>query len=410
MGSGHDHDHHAHAAQGPQTNRLPGIRHLVAVGSGKGGVGKSTVAVNLALSLQKMGYRVGVLDADVLGPSVHTMLGVREAKLMQLEDKIIPAEGHGLKTVSMGLLTGDDKPAILRGPMLLKYLTMFLRDTAWGELDYLILDLPPGTGDVQLTLAQSAPLTGAVVVTTPQDVSLNIARRGLRMFETVKVPILGIVENMSGFVCPHCNQETPIFRSGGGEKLSRDLEVPFLGSIPLDPEIVSGGDIGRPVVIGRPESVAAIAYEQIARQLVANLAGTPHAVLDSFVWKWEAGAGSPPWQAAAVDEHGRPTTPVGLKKVDPKRLAILWQDGKQHVYDTRDLRLACECAACKDEVTSKPILDPKKVPLDVAPRVIASVGNYAITFQWSDGHTTGIYTWDLLRRMGDKRVHVSHEV
>ena len=212
--------------------KLPGIKHVVAVGSGKGGVGKSTVSVNLALALQRIGGKIGLVDADILGPSIPVMLGLPTGTLPTTtpEGKIVAADRHGLKVISMGMLVGDDNPAILRGPMVSKYLRMFIDSVQWGELDYLILDLPPGTGDTQLTLAQSFPLSGAVIVTTPQEVSLKIARRGLRMFETVHVPILGIIENMSAFICPHCSKSTDVFGHGGGERMSRQLGVPFLGN------------------------------------------------------------------------------------------------------------------------------------------------------------------------------------
>ena len=220
-GPHHDDDHAPNTSSqqssaGPE--KLPGIRHVIAVGSGKGGVGKSTVSVNLAFALQQLGGRIGLVDADVLGPSIPVMLGLSTGQppALAADMKIIPADRHGLKTISMGMLAGDDSPAILRGPMVSKYLKMFIDSVQWGSLDYLIIDLPPGTGDTQLTLAQSVPLSGAIIVTTPQDVSLKIARRGLRMFEAVHVSILGIIENMSTFTCPHCGQGTDVFRRGGG--------------------------------------------------------------------------------------------------------------------------------------------------------------------------------------------------
>ncbi|NDP49491.1 MAG: Mrp/NBP35 family ATP-binding protein, partial [Sulfuriferula multivorans] len=235
----HDQRPAAHASSQPSqqavsTDKLPGIRHIIAVGSGKGGVGKSTVSVNLALALHQLGARVGLVDADILGPSIPGMLGIAtdQPPAMTAEGRMIPAERHGLKVVSMGMLTGDDNPAVLRGPMVGKYLKMFVGGVQWGALDYLILDLPPGTGDTQLTLAQSMPLSGVVIVTTPQVVSLKIARRGLRMFEKVQVKILGLVENMRTFTCPHCGENTDIFRHGGGEAMSEELGVPFLGALP----------------------------------------------------------------------------------------------------------------------------------------------------------------------------------
>ena len=280
-GPHHDHDHAPNASSqqpsaGPE--KLPGIRHVIAVGSGKGGVGKSTVSVNLAFALQQLGGRIGLVDADVLGPSIPVMLGLPTGQPPALagDQKIIPADRHGLKAISMGMLTGDDEPAILRGPMVSKYLEMFIGSVQWGHLDYLIIDLPPGTGDTQLTLAQSFPLSGAVIVTTPQDVSLKIARRGLRMFETVHVSILGIIENMSTFTCPHCGKGTDVFRRGGGERLSRQLGVPFLGAIPLDADIVTGGDEGRPIVLEKPTSFAAQAYLAIATATRWPTPGTPN--------------------------------------------------------------------------------------------------------------------------------------
>ncbi|MGH7215045.1 MAG: Mrp/NBP35 family ATP-binding protein, partial [Tepidisphaeraceae bacterium] len=291
-GPHHDHDHAPNASSqqpsaGPE--KLPGIRHVIAVGSGKGGVGKSTVSVNLAFALQQLGGRIGLVDADVLGPSIPVMLGLSTGHppAVAADQKIIPANRYGLKTISMGMLTGDDNPAIMRGPMVSKYLKMFIDSVQWGPLDYLIIDLPPGTGDTQLTLAQSVPLSGAVIVTTPQDVSLKIARRGLRMFETVHVSILGIIENMSTFTCPHCGKGTDVFRRGGGERLSRQLGVPFLGAIPLDADIVTGGDEGRPIVVEKPTSLAAQAYLAIATELAGRLQGLPTTVLKPFGWTWD---------------------------------------------------------------------------------------------------------------------------
>ncbi len=242
------------SAPEPSGNKLPGIRNIVAVASGKGGVGKSTVAVNLAIALSQSGSRVGLVDADILGPSIPVMLGldVNELPLATADGRMVPPERYGVKAASMGLLRNDDNPAILRGPMVSKYLQMLVAQVDWGQLDYLILDLPPGTGDTQLTLAQSLQLSGVVIVTTPQDVSLKIARRGLRMFETVNVPILGIVENMSTFTCPHCSTDTDVFGRGGGEHMSAELDVAFLGAIPLDADIVTGGDGGHPLSLNDP--------------------------------------------------------------------------------------------------------------------------------------------------------------
>jgi len=381
--------------------KLPGILHIIAVGSGKGGVGKSTVSVNLALALQQLGARVGLVDADILGPSIPGMLGIPtgEPPEMTPDNKMIPAERHGLKVMSMGMLTGDDKPAVLRGPMVGKYLKLFVEGVQWGQLDYLILDLPPGTGDTQLTLAQSMPLSGVVIVTTPQAVSLKIARRGLRMFEKVQVKILGIVENMRTFTCPHCGESTDIFRHGGGERMSQELGVPFLGALPLDANVVTCGDEGRPIVVDQPTSVSAKVYAAIVTALVEQL----HAavtVLKSFVWKWDSNEGAPAWMEGAASPAGSQNTPIGFLHRDPRTLSILWEDGHRDDLDVRDLRLACQCALCVEEMSGRKLLDPKTIRSDVSPRQIVSIGNYAIQFDWSDGHNSGIYSFNYLRALG----------
>ena len=386
---------------GPE--KLPGIRHIIAVGSGKGGVGKSTVSVNLAFALQQMGYRIGLLDADVLGPSIPGMLGlsVDQPPAFDADEMITPAERYGLKIISMGMLSGDDKPAILRGPMVSKFLKMFVGSVHWGQLDYLILDLPPGTGDTQLTLAQSVPLSGAIIVTTPQDVSLKIARRGLRMFQTVHTPILGIVENMSTFTCPHCGEGTDIFHGGGGERMSRELGVPFLGTIPLDPDIVTCGDQGTPLMLDKPNSFAAQVYLAIATELDGRLQGLSTPALKPFAWTWETNAGAPAWMESAVRPSGSRTTAIGLRQRDARTLSVLWEDGRRNDFDVRDLRLNCRCALCKDEMSGRPLLDPKSIRADITPRTIASVGNYAISIAWNDGHSTGIDTFKHLRALGE---------
>ena len=403
-------DHHqtAGVSHQPSTgpDKLPGIRHIIAVGSGKGGVGKSTVSVNLAFALQQIGGRIGIVDADVLGPSIPGMLGLPTGQppAMTPDGKIVPVERHNLKVMSMGMLTGDDSPAILRGPMVSKYLKTFIGGVQWGTLDYLILDLPPGTGDTQLTLAQQYPLSGAVIVTTPQDVSLKIARRGLRMFEKVHVPILGIIENMSTFTCPHCGKGTDVFRRGGGERMSRELGIPFLGSIPLDAEIVESGDEGRPIVLSKPDSVAARAHLAIATELAGQLQGHPTAALKPFAWNWDTNEGEPAWVFRAMNPSGARTTAIGFRRRDARTLSTLWQDGHENDFDVRDLRLACRCAMCVEEMSGRPLLDPKTVRQDVAPRTITSVGNYAIQFNWNDGHSTGIYSFEHLRALGEQGV------
>jgi len=251
----------------------PNLGKIIAVSSGKGGVGKSTVAVNLAVALAKQGARVGLMDADVYGPNVPRMMGVNEPPMV-VNERIVPLEAHGVKVISLGFLIERDQPAIWRGPIVMKIVTQFLRDVAWGTLDYLFVDMPPGTGDAQLSLVQATKITGAVIVTTPQEVSVGDALRGVKMFQNpqINVPVLGIVENMSWFECPHCGKPTPIFGSGGGERLATEVGLPLLGQIPLYPRVLEGGDQGAPIVVTDAESSAARALANVARR-VAEEAG-----------------------------------------------------------------------------------------------------------------------------------------
>lgn len=265
----------ARAVQKP-LKPMAGIRNIVAVGSAKGGVGKSTVAVNLALAWALQGARVGLLDADVYGPSVPLLLGVSGVRPETRDNKrILPVVAHGLKMMSIGLLIDPDQPAIWRGPMVTQALTQLLTETEWGELDYLVLDLPPGTGDLQLTLAQKVPVAGAVVVTTPQQLATADARKGLKMFEKVSVPVLGVVENMSTHVCTHCGHEDALFGSGGGEALARECGTQLLARLPLEAAIGLESDQGRPTVVSAPGSARAQGLEQMARKVAGALARRP---------------------------------------------------------------------------------------------------------------------------------------
>jgi ATP-binding protein involved in chromosome partitioning len=250
---------------------IQGVRNTIAVASGKGGVGKSTVAANLAVALAKAGAKVGLLDADVYGPSIPLMMGQR-AKPLVREGKIVPLEAYGVKVMSIGFLLDPEKALIWRGPLVAQLITQFLNDVLWEDLDYLVIDLPPGTGDVQLTLTQKIPLSGAVIVTTPQEVALADAVKGLRMFQEVKTPVIGIIENMSGFVCPCCNTVTPIFGEGGGARTAAEHGVPFLGEVPIEPLVREGGDTGQPVVAAHPESATARAFEQLAEAVAVQIA------------------------------------------------------------------------------------------------------------------------------------------
>lgn len=350
---------------------LSGVKYIVAVGSGKGGVGKSTVAVNLAVALREQGATVGLMDTDIYGPSQPGLLGAAGAKPDAPEGVLLPIESHGVKFVSMGSLVGGDGPVIWRAPMAMKIIHQFLAGVAWGKLDYVIIDLPPGTGDVQLTLAQQASLSGAVIVTTPQDVALGIAKKGLKMFEQVKVPILGVIENMSGFTCEHCGKETAVFKEGGGEKMAGAMKVPFLGSIPLDPKIMMSGDDGVPVVTADKDSAPAKAFLSVAKALRESLEKATSSTFEPEQGKINAAG----------------------------ELLMKWKDGHESLHRPYTLRVNCQCAVCLDEDTRRPLLDPKKVALDIRIESFDPVGRYAITAHFSDGHRTGIYPYERLREL-----------
>jgi ATP-binding protein involved in chromosome partitioning len=251
---------------------MQNIKNIIAVASGKGGVGKSTTAVNLALALKEEGAEVGILDADIYGPSIPRMLGITDKPESADGKTLEPMQGHGLQAMSIGFMIDDETPMIWRGPMVTQALEQLLSDTNWKDLDYLVIDLPPGTGDVQLTLAQKVPVSGAVIVTTPQDIALLDARKGLKMFEKVEVPVLGIVENMSVHICSECGHAEPIFGQGGGERMSEDYDVDFLGALPLDISIRTSGDEGIPSVAAEPNGTVANIYREIARRTTAKLA------------------------------------------------------------------------------------------------------------------------------------------
>jgi ATP-binding protein involved in chromosome partitioning len=354
---------------------LANVKHIIAIGSGKGGVGKSTIATNFAIALRNTGAKVGLLDADIYGPSQPGMLGVRSEQPQIKGDFLVPLNRHGLVFMSIGLLMSEDQPVIWRGPMASKMVQQFLGNVLWGDLDYLLIDLPPGSGDVQITLAQQASLTGAVIVTTPQQVALGVANKGLQMFRHVNVPILGIIENMSGFTCPHCGKNTPIFKEGGGARLARAVGVNFLGGIPIDPDLMASSDDGVPLLEKTVDSPAGKAFIEMAVRF------------KSVVKEVSAGSDEP--DAIEVNPEGN--------------LLIEWPDGFTGTISPYNLRVSCPCALCVDEDTGHRTLDPDQVPLGIRINGLDKVGRYAITVTFSDGHNTGIYKFDRLRSLAEKQ-------
>ncbi|HEV8396105.1 MAG TPA: Mrp/NBP35 family ATP-binding protein [Vicinamibacterales bacterium] len=271
--AGHAHGQPAAGREGPAArpaDLIPDVRYTIAVSSGKGGVGKSTVAVNLALALRATGAAVGIIDSDVYGPDLPLMLGTKGRPGM-FDNRILPVEAHGLKLMSIGLLVNEKEPLVWRGPMIHSFIQQMLKDVMWGALDYLIFDMPPGTGDAQLSLSQVIPLSGVVMVTTPQDVALLDVRKAIGMFQRLNVPMLGVVENMSQFVCPHCHETTAIFGATGGQRIAEEYGIPLLAKLPLDPETRIGGDAGAPITVGRPDSPQAVAFRDLAGRVVARL-------------------------------------------------------------------------------------------------------------------------------------------
>jgi ATP-binding protein involved in chromosome partitioning len=260
----------------PTPKHFPNLGKVIAISSGKGGVGKSTVAVNLAVALAHGGARVGLMDADIYGPNIPRMMGLSGAPPV-IKEKIVPLEAFGVKVISLGMMIEPDQPAIWRGPIVMKIINQFLQDVAWGQLDYLIVDMPPGTGDAQLSLVQATQVDGAVIVTTPQEVSVGDALRGVKMFQRVGVPVVGIVENMSWFECPHCGKPSAIFGSGGGERLAKSVDLPLLGQVPLYPRVMEGGDTGAPIVVADASSAAARALAAVAGRIADAIGAVPAA-------------------------------------------------------------------------------------------------------------------------------------
>lgn len=365
---------------------VPGVNHVIVVGSGKGGVGKSTSAVNLAMALNKLGHKVGLMDADIYGPSVPTMLGKNMPRNADgtvpspatEEGQLIPYDMQGMKVISLGLLIGRDQPTVWRAPMATKMINQFLTGVKWGTLDFLIIDLPPGTGDIQLTLSQQSNLTGAIVVTTPQQVAIDIAKKGLLMFQHVGVPILGVIETMSGFGCAECGTVTSIFGEGGAKRLAAESSIPLLGQIPVDAALVRACDEGEPIVSRDPKSPSAQAYMQAAVKILAAVEATS-TTEDEIV-------------PLAVEGLPGPTE-------TNHKLAVYWSDGQKFVYDATELRFRCPCAVCVDEFSGERKITKDSVDQSVYLEKALPVGRYGINLVWSDKHSTGIYTYKYLREL-----------
>ncbi|MBI4398320.1 MAG: P-loop NTPase [Candidatus Omnitrophica bacterium] len=361
---------------------IPLVKNIVPVASGKGGVGKSTVSANLAIALSRLGAKVGLMDADVYGPSIPILMGTVEPPKPGPGGRIIPSISHGVKIISTSFFVPKGEAVIWRGPMLTKMVDQFLGAVEWGELDYLIVDLPPGTGDIQLSLCQRIPLTGAVIVSTPQDLAFQVAEKAIFMFKKLNTPILGLVENMSGFVCTSCGHEEEIFGRGGARRYAMAHQIPFLGEIPLATGIRESGDSGKPIVAVSPDSPAAQALIKVAENLAAEIS----------------------IQNMGGTASGRPE-PKEITQPSKEEVRIVWNDEVESRYASRDLRLACQCAVCVDEVTGHKRLNGQTIPQDVYPVAIEPVGRYAIHFTWSDGHRSGIYTFEHLRALPVKACH-----
>lgn len=349
---------------------LARVANIIAVSSCKGGVGKSTTAVNLAYALQKLGGKVGIFDADVYGPSLPTMVSPQKTQVYQDDfGMIVPLDYEGVKLMSFGYVNAAQGPAIMRGPMVTQVINQLLTQTGWGELDYLVLDLPPGTGDIQLTLTQLIPITAALIVTTPQQLSFVDVVKGIQMFDKLKVPVAGVVENMSWFECGKCHERHHLFGQGARKKLADQFGIQNTYEIPIVPDISRLSDAGTPVVLAGGE--LANHYETIAASLVREVSKIKHGGL------------TPP--KVAYD----PITGI----------VVTMPDGTERIVNPADLRRACRCALCIEEFSGKQILDPNTVADDIFPKTIAPMGNYAVAVTWSDAHTSSVYPYDVILKL-----------
>ena len=377
-GGGQPQPAQAPPAQAPggrrQMQQIAGIRHMIAVASGKGGVGKSTTAVNLALGLQAIGLKVGILDADIYGPSQPRLLGLSGRPQVAGGNTLRPMEAYGLKAMSMGFLVDEGTPIIWRGPMVVSALTQMLRDVAWGELDALVIDMPPGTGDVQLTMAQQVPLSGAIIVSTPQDLALIDARKGLNMFRKVDVPVLGIIENMSFFVCPKCGERSDIFGHGGAKLEAEHLGIPFLGGVPLHMDIRQTSDEGRPIVATSPTGPHAQIYRDIATRAWAELQGS---------------------------SQGRVQPPTLAVSPDKSELHVGFPGEEIFTLSAEMLRVMSPSAEVQGHSPDQRVTVGRK--RNVRIKELRPVGNYAVRIEFDDGHDTGLYAWSYLQTLDQER-------
>ncbi len=358
----------------PQPLGIPGVKHLIAVASGKGGVGKSTTAVNLALAFRAIGLKAGIMDADIYGPSQPRLLGLSGKPHVTEQNKLRPMEGYGIKVMSMGFMVEEGTPIVWRGPMVVQALNQMLREVLWGDLDVLVIDMPPGTGDVQLTMAQQVPLSGAVIVSTPQDLALIDARKGLAMFQRVSVPVLGIVENMSYFLCPSCGERSEIFGHGGAENEAAKLDVPFLGAIPLHIDIRERSDSGKPIVATVPEGVHAGIYRDIAAKTwgeVLKAQGTATKAPDLMV---------------------SPGSDV---------LYVAYDGAEKYDLSAEMLRVMSPSAEVQGHSADQRVTVPNKRNVRISE--LKPIGNYAVRIVFSDKHDTGLFTWDYLRTLGREK-------
>ncbi len=367
---------HGHGHGQPAAG-VPGVKHLIAIASGKGGVGKSTTAVNLALAFQANGLKAGILDADIYGPSQPRLLGLAGRPQVAADNRLRPMQGYGLEAMSMGFLVDEGTPIIWRGPMVVSALNQMLREVSWGDLDVLVIDMPPGTGDVQLTMAQQVPLSGAIIVSTPQDLALIDARKGLNMFRKVDVPVLGIIENMSMFICPKCGERSDIFGHGGARDEAEKLGLPFLGGVPLHMDIRAKSDLGQPVVATDPEGPHAIVYREIARRAWAEVEKAQDAKIE----------------------------PPQLKVSEARdSLDVTMASGARFTLPAEMLRVMSPSAEVQGHSPDQRVTVGGKRNVKI--RELRPVGNYAVRIVFDDGHDTGLYGWSYLEELGrdkDKR-------